>query len=76
MLLDREVFWIRDQVFFIAPIISALVIFIITRMVKISSRFFLIPDAAGPGILDGQVDINSDSGFNTYLGIGYHYNDH
>lgn len=47
MLLEREVFWIRDQVFFIASLLSAVVIFITARLVKISPRFFLIPDAAG-----------------------------
>ncbi len=47
MLLDREVFWIRDQAFFIASLVSAIVIFITARLVAISPRFFLIPDAAG-----------------------------
>jgi uncharacterized membrane protein YeiH len=47
MLLDRDVFWIRDQVFFIASLGSAIVIFITARLVTISPRFFLIPDAAG-----------------------------
>lgn len=47
MLLDREVFWIRDQVFFIASLGSAIVIFIIARLTAISPRFFLIADAAG-----------------------------
>ncbi|MCW9014063.1 MAG: trimeric intracellular cation channel family protein [Gammaproteobacteria bacterium] len=47
MLLDREVFWIRDQVFFIASLASAIIIFITARLVVISPRFFLIPDAAG-----------------------------
>ena len=47
MLLDREVFWIRDQIFFIASLSSAVIIFITARLVKISPRFFLIPDAAG-----------------------------
>ena len=47
MLLDREVFWIRDQVFFIASLSSAVVIFLTARTFKIPSRFFLIPDAAG-----------------------------
>lgn len=47
MLLDREVFWIRDQVFFLASLGSAICIFISARMVAISPRFFLIPDAAG-----------------------------
>ena len=47
MLLDREVFWIRDQAFFFASLVSAIIIFITARLVAISPRFFLIPDAAG-----------------------------
>ncbi len=47
MLLDREVFWIEDQVFFIASLGSAVVIFIVARLIAISPKFFLIPDAAG-----------------------------
>lgn len=47
MLLDREVFWIRDQMFFIASLGSALLIFIGARLVRISHDLFLIPDAAG-----------------------------
>ena len=47
MLLDREVFWIRDQSFFIASLISAIMMFIIARVKVISPKFFLIPDAAG-----------------------------
>lgn len=47
MLLDREVFWIRDQSFFIASLASAIIIFITARLKVISPKFFLIPDAAG-----------------------------
>ena len=47
MLLDREVFWIREQAFFIASLGSAIVIFILARMVAIPQKFFLVPDAAG-----------------------------
>lgn len=47
MLLDHEVFWIRDQIFFFASLGSAIVIFIIARLMVISPRLFLIPDAAG-----------------------------
>jgi len=47
MLLDREVFWISDQIFFIASLVSALMIFIAARLISIPQRFFLIPDAAG-----------------------------
>ena len=47
MLLDLDVFWISDQVFFIASLSSAVVIFITARLIVISPKFFLIPDAAG-----------------------------
>lgn len=47
MLLDREVFWIRDQTFFIASLLSAIIIFITARLKVISPKFFLVPDAAG-----------------------------
>lgn len=47
MLLDRDVFWIRDQVFFIASLGSAIVIFIAARFMTISPKTFLIADAAG-----------------------------
>lgn len=47
MLLDREVFWIRDQMFFIASLGSAVLIFVLARLARIRKDLFLIPDAAG-----------------------------
>jgi uncharacterized membrane protein YeiH len=47
MLLDREVFWIKDQVFFSASLISAVIIFITARLMVIPPKFFLVADAAG-----------------------------
>lgn len=47
VLLDREVFWIRDQMFFIASLASAIAMFLGARIMVIPPRFFLIPDAAG-----------------------------
>jgi len=47
MLLDRDVFWIQDQVFFIASLGSAIAIFITARLMVISPKLFLIADAAG-----------------------------
>lgn len=47
MLLDREVFWIQDQVFFIASLGSAIFIFITARVIVVPPRFFLVADAAG-----------------------------
>ena len=47
ILLDREVFWIADQIFFIASLISAISIFIAARLIAVSPKFFLVADAAG-----------------------------
>jgi len=47
MLLDRDVFWIANQTFFIASLLSAIFIFITARLIAMPPRFFLIPDAAG-----------------------------
>jgi len=47
MLLDRDVFWIADQIFFIASVGSALCLFIAARFIIISPKYFLIADAAG-----------------------------
>ena len=47
MLLDRSVIWINDQTFFIASIVSAMLIFLSARLIKISPKFFLVADAAG-----------------------------
>jgi len=47
MLLDRDVFWIHDQVFFIASLGSAIAIFIVSRIMVLPSKFFLVADSAG-----------------------------
>lgn len=47
MLLDREVFWIANQMFFIASLGSAIFMFGTARLIAIPPKFFLIPDAAG-----------------------------
>jgi len=47
MLLDRAVFWIQDQVFFIVSIVSAVLVFVAARFASISPGYFLIADAAG-----------------------------
>jgi hypothetical protein len=47
MLLDREVFWIRDQVYFIASLGSAIAMFLAARMLVIPGRLFLVADAGG-----------------------------
>lgn len=47
MLLDRNVFWIHDQRFFIVSLLSAIVIFISARLIKMPHKFFLVADAAG-----------------------------
>ena len=47
MLLDRDVFWIRDQIFFIASLGSAVAMFISARLIVVPPKFFLMADAAG-----------------------------
>ncbi len=47
MLLDRDVFWIRDQIFFVASIGSAVAMFLAARLIRIPHRAFLVADAAG-----------------------------
>ena len=47
MLLARDVFWIHDQIFFIASLGSAIAVFIAARLISVSPKFFLVADAAG-----------------------------
>lgn len=47
ILLGREVFWIQDQIFFIASLSSAIFIFIAARIIVVPPKFFLVADAAG-----------------------------
>jgi uncharacterized membrane protein YeiH len=42
LLLNREVFWVADQVFFIASLLSAIFIFITARIFAIPQKLFLI----------------------------------
>lgn len=47
LLLDRTVFWVRDQSFLLAAVISAIFSFFISTRFRISYKMFLIPDAIG-----------------------------
>jgi len=47
MLLSRDVFWINDQIFFIASLSSAVIVFVAARLVIVPPRYFLVADAAG-----------------------------
>ncbi len=47
MLLGRDVFWINDQIFFIASLGSAVTIFVAARLILVSPKYFLVADAAG-----------------------------
>lgn len=47
MLLDRPVFWIAQQEFFVASLASGLLAFLAARLLVISPRLFLFADAAG-----------------------------
>lgn len=47
VLLDRTVFWVRDQSYLLVAIAAALITFFLARKKYLSSRVFLIPDAVG-----------------------------
>lgn len=47
MLLDRTVFWIKDQNYLLVAIGAGMVTFFLARWVKLSKNAFLLPDAAG-----------------------------
>lgn len=47
ILLDRPVFWIRDQDFMFIALGSGLITFFLARWTNISRKAFLVPDAAG-----------------------------
>lgn len=47
LLLGREVFWVANQVFFIASLGSAIGVFALARLAPLPRRAFLIADAAG-----------------------------
>ncbi len=47
LLLSREVFWVADQVFFIASLLSAIFMFTTARIFIIPQKLFLIMDAVG-----------------------------
>ncbi len=47
MLLDRDVFWIKDEIFFIASLASAVAVFVVARLIVVSPKYFLVADAAG-----------------------------
>jgi uncharacterized membrane protein YeiH len=47
MLLGRDVFWVNDQIFFIASLGSAVTIFVAARLILVSPKYFLVADAAG-----------------------------
>lgn len=47
VLLQRPVFWISDQVYLVAALVTTLVVFFAVRGLRLPPRLFLIPDALG-----------------------------
>lgn len=47
LLLDRNVFWVVDQTYLVAALVTGLLSFFIARAFDIAPRLFLIPDAIG-----------------------------
>lgn len=47
LILDRTVFWVSDQVYLIAALLTGLLTFVLARVVRLPARLFLLPDALG-----------------------------
>jgi uncharacterized membrane protein YeiH len=47
VLLDRTVFWVRDQDFLFIALSAGMVTFFLARWIRVSRQAFLLPDAAG-----------------------------
>ncbi|MGK2953303.1 MAG: trimeric intracellular cation channel family protein [Thiobacillus sp.] len=47
VLLQRPVFWIGDQIYLLAALLTTLATFFVVRGLRLPSRLFLIPDAFG-----------------------------
>ena len=47
LILDRTVFWVSDQVYLIAALLSGLLTFMLARVMRLPARLFLLPDAMG-----------------------------
>ncbi len=47
ILLDRQVFWIGDQSYLIAALLTTVLTFFVVRGLRLPPRLFLIPDAIG-----------------------------
>lgn len=50
VILDRDVFWVKDDAYLIVTWASAIMTFYLARWVRLSSRWFLVPDAAALGL--------------------------
>lgn len=47
ILLDRPVFWIRDQTYLVVALATTVLVFVAVRGVRLPPRLFLVPDALG-----------------------------
>ncbi len=47
MLLDRPVFWVKDQTYLLMAMAAALITFFLARRIVLPARLFLLPDALG-----------------------------
>jgi uncharacterized membrane protein YeiH len=50
VILDRDVFWVNNDAYLIVTWASAIATFYLARWVRISSRWFVLPDAAALGL--------------------------
>jgi len=50
VILDRDVFWVHDDSYLIVTWLGAIFTFYLARWIRLSSRWFIVPDAAGLGL--------------------------
>ncbi|WP_420589332.1 trimeric intracellular cation channel family protein [Bacterioplanoides sp.] len=50
VILDRDVFWVHDDSYLIVTWLGAIFTFYLARSIRLSSRWFIVPDAAGLGL--------------------------
>ncbi len=74
MLLDRPVFWVRDQTYLLTALGAALVVFFIARRWRLPMRYFLISDAIGLAlftVVGTRIALNMEAAWLTasFLGV-------
>ncbi len=47
LLLERQVFWVGDQIYLVAAVAAGVATFVLVRLARLPANLFLVPDALG-----------------------------